>query len=257
MGSELSPNQLAAAAKSLLEIEKLNRIIIRPTTGNINHIAKGLFGLVLLYFIEPALRVDFRALMTLSEITLEGEFDQRTMERLYDPDRPKRKALRNVIKNLNALEVLKTNKGDYGDTRLSQSVVLERVPHEGTVCWAGAELYVKDKQSGQRPNVFAFKKPEARIVNWQEVRQVLPEVHPSRVELYTNQLNSSLNLIQRLLGKNKIGNHEIMRKLDQIRKEPDWLQPRLIYLLAATENTQGKGKSLFLLPMLLDEGNRN
>jgi hypothetical protein len=257
VASKSSPNQLAAARKSLLEIERVSRIISRPTSGDLNHIAKGLFGLLLLYFIEPALRVDFRALMTLSEITLEGEFDQQSGERLDDPDQPKRKTLRTVIKRLDSLEMLEKDKVGYSDPRLSKRVILERIPHEGTISWAGAELFVKDRPSGQRPEVFTFKTPKFTIINWQEVRKLLSGlVHSSRVEQCSKQMESSLKLIEQLLEKNKIEEPEVTRKLDEIRRPPAWVPTRLTYLLAATEKTQGKGKSLYILPMLLEHENR-
>jgi len=254
--SQSSPNQLIVARKSLLEIERISRIISRPTSGEVNHIAKGLCGLLLLYFIQPALRADFRALMTLSEITLEGEFNQRTGKRLPDPDQPRRKTLRAVITHLDSLRLLETDKVGYSDPRLSNRMVLDRVPHEGIVCWAGAELYVKVRPSGQPPDVFAVKTPRPKLVNWEEVRKLLPgEVHASRVEVCIKQLDSSLNLIELLLEKNMIIDPEVTRKLNEIRSQMDGIQLRLAYLLAATEKTRGKGKSLYILPMLLDSEN--
>ncbi len=251
MESKSSPNRLVVVGNSLLEIEKLSRTVTRPTSGNVNHLAKGLFGLFLLYLISPALRMDFRALMTLSEITLEGEFDK-TGKRLYDPDRSKRKTLRGVITHLNALQMLKTNEVGYSDIRLAQRPVLDHIPHEGIICWAGAELYVKDKPSGPKPDVFAFKLPETKIVNWQEVRQVLScQVHPSRIEVCTRQLNSSLSLIEDLLRKNKIEDVVVTSKIGEVKNQPESF--RLTYLLAATEKMRGIGKALYILPALLDE----
>jgi hypothetical protein len=69
-------------------------------------------------------------------------------------------------------------------------------------------------------------------------------------------MESSLKLIEQLLEKNKIEEPEVTRKLDEIRRPPVWVPTRLTYLLAATEKTQGKGKSLYILPMLLEHENR-
>ena len=256
MDSKSSPNLLAAARKSLLEIENVSRTVSSPTPANISHIAKGIAGLLLLYLIQPALRVDFRALMTLSEITLEGEFDQQTDKRLPDPDQPRRKTLRAIVRRLGALGLLEVNTVGYSDPRLSKRPVLDNIPHDGIICWAGAELYVKRKPNGQPPEVFAFKTPGIGIVNWQELRKMLPSgVHASRVEVSTKQLDSSLNLIKRLCEKNLITDPEVTRKIDEVRMRREVVRVPLAYLSAATE--EPRSKIPYILPMLLDYGKRD
>jgi len=194
--------------------------------------------------------------MTLSEITLEGEFDQRTGERLPDPDQPRRKTLRAIVKRLRALGLFEVNTVGYSDPRLSKRPVLDHIPHEGIICWAGAELYVKRKPNGQPPEVFAFKTPGTGIVNWQELRKVLPSgVHASRVEVSTKQLDTSLNLIKRLCEKNLIMDPEVTRKIDEVRVQPDEVGVPLAYLSAATE--EPRSQIPYILPMLLEYGKRD
>ena len=236
------PNQLTIAAESLVEIEKLTKIVSHSPTNTPNHIAKGLFGLLLLHFISPALRIDFRALMTLSDITREGEFDEKG-RRLKDPDKPKRKSLREVVKDLTRLHVLtEPIEVTYGNPRDARSTaVLDHVPKEGIICWAGQVLYLKNRPSGKIASVFALKMPDDPIVKWVEVQRVLPtELNASRMELCTTQIRSSLNLIEDLLKKNKITDPEVTKKIEELRHGPDMVKVRgLGYLLAATEKTPG------------------
>lgn len=248
------PNQLAIAAKALVEIDKLTRTVSHSPTNNPNHIAKGLFGLILLYLIEPALRIDFRALMTLSDITREGQFDQKG-RRLEDPDKPKRKTLREVVKGLMKLHVLrKPTIITYGNPRHAQtSPVLEHVPVEGIICWAGSVLFLKNRPIGKIASVFALEIPDVRIVNWPEVQRVLSlKLNDSRVEICKTQMHSSLNLIEDLLKKNKITNPEVEKKIEELQHEPDMAKVGgLTYFLAAAEKTAGVAQRIRALVPLL------
>jgi hypothetical protein len=206
LDAELSPNQLRLARKSLLEIEQLMRTISHPFTGELNYIAKGLFGLLSLYLISPALRMDFRALMTLSGLTREGAFDEKG-ERLRDPDRSKRKTLRVTVRSLIKADLLKTENVVYSEARLARADVLAHISDEGVICWAGDLLHIKNRPIGQKTSVFAFKMPEAKIINWLEVQRILPTaLNPSRIDICRNQLKLTLNLLDDLLQKNKITN---------------------------------------------------
>ena len=242
------------AAKALVEIDKLTRTVSHSPTNNPNHIAKGLFGLSLLYLIEPGLRIDFRALMTLSDITREGQFDQKG-RRLKDPDKPKRKSLREVVKDLTKLHVLrKPTSVTYGNPRHAQSsAVLEHVPAEGIICWAGSVLFLKNRPIGKIASVFALEMPDVRTVNWLEVQRVLPpELNGSRMEVCKTRMRSSLNLIEDLLKKNKITNPEVAKKIEELRHDPDMVKVReLAYFLAATEKTPGVAQRVRALVPLL------
>lgn len=179
--------------------------------------------------------------MTLSDITREGGFDGKG-RRLKDPDRPKRKSLRKVAKDLTKYHVLtEATKITYSSPRHAQSsAVLEHVPDEGIICWAGSVLFLKNRPKGNITSVFAFKKPDAQLINWLEVQKVLSPELNSRMQLCETQMRSSLNLIEDLLKKNKITNPEVTKKIEEFRHEPDMAKVRgLAYLLAATEKTPG------------------
>ena len=196
--------------------------------------------------------------MTLSEITREGEFDGKS-RRLKDPDKPKRKSLREVVKDLTKLHVLtEPNKVTYGDPRHAQnSALLEHVPKEGIICWTGSVLFLKNRPIGKIASVFALKMPDDRIVNWLEVQKALPtELNASRMELCTTQMHSSLNLIEDLLKKNKITGPEVKNKIEDLTHGPDMVKVRgLAYLLAATEKTPGVSKRVrALLALLASQG---
>ena len=202
--------------------------------------------------------MDFRALMTLSEITREGQFDQKG-RRLKDPDKSKRKSLREVVKDLTKLDVLrKPTSITYGNPRHAQtSAILEHVPVEGIICWAGSVLFLKNRPIGKIASVFALEMPDVRTVNWLEVQRVLPpELNGSRMEICKTQMHSSLNLIDDLLKKNKITNPEVTKKIEELRHGSDMVKVRgLVYFLAATEKTPGVAKRVCaLLALLASQG---
>lgn len=189
--------------------------------------------------------------MTLSDITREGEFDKEG-KRLEDPDKRKRKTLREVVKDLTKLDVLKPTKIAYSNPQRAEiSAVLEHIPGEGIICWAGS-VFVKYRPIGKIASVFAFKIPDVRIVDWLEVQNFLPtELNGSRVELCTAQVHSRLNLIEHLLKKNKITHPDVTKKIEKLTHGLDLIDVRgLVYLLAATEKTPGVAKRVRALAPL-------
>jgi hypothetical protein len=243
MGPKFSPT-LKQTRESLDEFELLVGTVADPFMGELNYVAKGFFGLLLLHMISPALRIDFRALMTLSGITREGIIIDREGHRLDDdPDQPNRKTLRNVLERLDYAGLLTKEPVTYGDLQLvpDSSRILEHVPGEGIVCWAGAHIYVRRKPVGNISSVYSFKIPQIQTVNWSEM---ITSLHPdqTRVELCTRELGLSCNFLNILFDRNKVTDPAALAKLEQLctgSGEAVWMRG-LILFLASIERPHEK-----------------
>ena len=255
MSREASPNQLRLAWESLKELEQLEETVSFPLTGVMGQFrfkARALLGMLLLYLISPSLRLDFRTIMTLGGITREGKFDKRRVRKLPDADQPKRKVLRNIIVNLENANMLETEQVVYEDPRTIPNPrrVLERIPEEGTVCWAGEVLFLQTRPSGLRTSVHALKVPQVKIVNWQLFRDELSDrVDSSTIEFCKRELKSVYSSLLDLFQKNKIdargGKDLTMPQFDERQIV------RVIYFLGALEKPRGLTKKLHaVLPVL-------
>lgn len=89
--------------------------------------------------------------------------------------------------------MLNDGKMVYGDFRsfTDESRLLERVPDEGIVCWAGV-IYVRNPPKGERTSVFRLKMIEVKPLNLVEVGKLLAEPDPSRIEASREATNGAV-----------------------------------------------------------------
>lgn len=263
MGSEVSPNQLRLARDTFVELTKLGMTVSHPlrnVTGRYRFIARGMLSLLLLGLISSGLRMDFRALMTLSGITREGKFE--AGKRVHDPDQKKRRKLRDITVSLKASQLLKTEQVHYVDLKSVQapSRLLGHIPEEGIICWAGAVLYVKRRPSGPRTSVFGFDIPNIKIINWKEPKAELPAAERTTIEFCTQEVRSVCSSLMDLLEKNRIQEKEVFEQLQRFNEiKSDSLETGLItYFVSSFEEPRGfNGRMFAVLPFFgLEKNNR-
>jgi hypothetical protein len=238
--ANVGPNQLKLALEALKTIEGLSRSVSFPFVGELNYAAKSLLGLFLMYLISPGLRMDFRAFMTLGDVSREGTFDAEH-RRLPDPDRVKRKVLRTTYVRLKEASLINAGKIVYGDFRVAtygSPRILDHVPDEGIVCWAGV-VNVRNRPRGERTSVFTFKNPEVKPLNWTEMKKLLAEPSHSRIEASREATKLSCDLLADLFNKNKITETKIMTELERLKAAPSVKLSGIAYFLCAVERSKG------------------
>jgi hypothetical protein len=237
-------------------IEGLSRAVSQPFTSEVNYTAKSLLGLSLMHLIAPGLQMDFRAFMTLGGVTREGAFDGEH-HRLPDPDRVKRKVLSYTRARLKRAGLLKVEKIVYGDFRSASDGslrILEHVPDEGIVCWAGV-VYVRNRPRGEKTSVFTLKIPEVKPLNWTTVERLLAEPAPSRIEASREATRLSCDLLAKLFSKNKITETVVRTGLERLKAAAlSSVELRSIaYFLCAVERPRGVAQRLEAVLHLLEE----
>jgi len=199
--------------------------------------------------------MDFRAFMTLGGVTREGVFDA-GHHRLPDPDRVKRKVLRDTCVRLEEASLLNVGKIVYGDFRSSIGSlrILEHVPAEGIVCWSGV-IYVRNRPRGERTSVFSLKMPEVKPLNWTEMKKLLAEPSPSRIEASRNATRLSYDLLADLFSKNKITETIVTTGLERLKAAAvSSIELRSIaYYLCAVERSNGIAQKLKAVLHLLEQ----
>jgi hypothetical protein len=205
-----------------------------------------MLGLLLLEMISPALRMDFRALMTLSGITREGQFE--AGKRVPDPDQGKRRRLRDIIVSLETSQLINTEKVDYADIRHVKSPgrLLDHIPKEGIICWAGAVLYLKRRPIGLKTSVFGLNIPKNKIINWWELKTELPMTDQLTTEFCVQEVRSVCDSLTDLCRKNLIEQSQVFEQLHHFNEiKSDSMQTRLATLYVASfEESRGINRRL-------------
>lgn len=146
------------------------------------YLAGGFMGLLLLWRLKPELRMNFDALMNVSDISLmgptktvfvHGHWRKRRDESKPDPDRWKRRKLRKLQQNLQRRNILQRDLARFEDPRFAADPyrILRAVPADGLVCYSGKDMYVERRPSGHIGYVYGLVMPQVTL----KQRKVLQE----------------------------------------------------------------------------------
>lgn len=193
------------------------------------YLASGFLGLFTLWRLEPALRMNFDAIMAVSGISLEGPTKrvlvggrtrkQRDTSR-PDPQRWNRRKLRNLQKNLQRRNMLQWEEIRFRDPRLANDPnhVLRSVPADGLICWSGEDIYAHKKPSGHIGHVYGLAMPEASLNQRRVLQEILTsDVDPSVVDVCTKEAARVKAIITKQAERSNLGKTRLdFAKFDDI-----------------------------------------
>ena len=174
-------------------------------------------SLLLLRRLNPTLRMNIDAMMTVSGITLEGptkkvweggHWLKRRDDSKPDPDRWKRRKLRKLLQNLQEKKLLQWNSPMFfvTESREQPNCVLRVVPADGFVCYSDQYPYVERRPTGHFGNVYGLAIPHVTRNQSGVLQEALTcKVDPRVADICTNEIAKVKAALARLCERCKIG----------------------------------------------------